>query len=226
MRRTQLVLLAITTVIAIRPARAQEVGVTLDTIVDRLIARENAIIDILRNRHPIVEIYLQNLRRQKGIGYGPRSDEYFLGKAYMAEELEVHSLLGKSQKGSFLKSYNPFGAHPGMGFLPNGFATMSYVDNKGFTKANYKFEYVHKEFLGEVRCLVFDVSPQNPQDHDRFKGRIWVEDQDFNIVRFNGVLTPPARSDRLNFHFDSWRMQMGPGVWLPAYIYMEETNLK
>jgi hypothetical protein len=27
------------------------------------------------------------------------------------------------------------------------------------------------------------------------------------------------------FHFDSWRQYMGPGVWLPSYVYSEESNL-
>jgi hypothetical protein len=226
MRRTQLVFLAITFLFAIRPAPGQEAELTLEQVVDRVIGREAVNLDKLRHRHPIVEVYLQDLRHQKGIGYVPTSDEYFLGKAYMPGDMELHSLLGKSGKGSLLKLYSPFGAHPGMRFIPNGFAGMSYVDARGFNKANYKFEYIHKEFLGEVRCMVFDVAPQNPQDHERFKGRIWVEDQDFNIVRFNGIFTPPARPDGWNFHFDSWRTQMGPGLWLPAYIYVEETNLK
>ena len=27
-------------------------------------------------------------------------------------------------------------------------------------------------------------------------------------------------------HFDSWRLNMRPGTWLPAYVYSEETNMK
>lgn len=226
MRRIQLAFLTITLLFAIRPAPGQEVELSLEQILDRVIGRENANVDKLRHSHPIVEVYLQDLHLQRGFGYVLSSDEYFLGKAYMSGDMEVHSLLGKSENGSVLKFYNPFGAHPGMRFLPNGFAGMSYVDGSQFNKATYKFGYVHKEFLGEVRCLVFDVAPQNPQDPERFKGRIWVEDQGFNIVRFNGVLAPPHRSNRWNFHFDSWRVQMGPGLWLPAYVYVEETNLK
>src|SRR5205085_9874935 len=28
------------------------------------------------------------------------------------------------------------------------------------------------------------------------------------------------------FHFDSWRLNMRTGTWLPAYVYTEESNLK
>ena len=52
-----------------------------------------------------------------------------------------------------------------------------------FDKQHYDFHYVRREFLGEVRCLVFDVTPKKGSGNGRFLGRIWVEDQDFNIVR-------------------------------------------
>ena len=58
-----------------------------------------------------------------------------------------------------------------------------------------------------------------------FAGRVWVEDKEFNIVRFNGTY---ANSSNYNsyFHFDSWRVNMQPDLWLPAYVYSEETAQK
>ena len=50
----------------------------------------------------------------------------------------------------------------------------------------------------------------------RFDGRIWVENQDYTIVRFNGVYTPVSGINGYNLHFDSWRVNMQPGLWLPA----------
>lgn len=229
MRKTQLILLAMALLVSLRPAAGQATGLSIDQVEDRFIARENATVDQLRQLHPIVEIYLQNLHTDKDLGFVPSSDEYFLGKTYMAGEIAMKSLLAKPEKGSFfssLKLNKMFQAHPGMRFLPNGFVGMSYVDSKGFNKTNYKFEYVRREFLGEIRCIMFDVAPQNPNDPGRFQGRIWVEDQDFNIVRFNGKFGPAAKAGQWYYHFDSWRIQMGPGLWLPAYIYTEETNLK
>jgi hypothetical protein len=71
---------------------------------------------------------------------------------------------------------------------------------------------------------VFDVKAK-PKRGTGFVGRIWVEDQNYNIVRFNGTYDPPASGD-VFFHFDSWRENMGPGLWLPAYIYVEESDYK
>ena len=109
-------------------------------------------------------------------------------------------------------------------YLPLGFAEMVILDSD-FQKRYYNFNFVRREFLGEVRCLVIDVEPKPGQRIPRFKGRIWVEDQEYNIVRFNGTYSPQPKS-ALFFHFDSWRLNMRPGTWLPAYIYTEESNLK
>jgi hypothetical protein len=94
-----------------------------------------------------------------------------------------------------------------------------------FDKAHYKLNYVRKEFLGEVRCFVFDVAPAEKVRGARFVGRLWVEDQDFNIVHINGVYTPAVRfslrsfEDEYYLHFDSWRGNVKPGLWLPFFIY-------
>jgi hypothetical protein len=109
-------------------------------------------------------------------------------------------------------------------FLPLGFAQMVILDTD-FQKKYYNFTFVRREFLGEVRCLVIDVQPKEGQKTPRFMGRIWVEDQDYNIVRFNGTYSPQPKMNFF-FHFDSWRLNLRPAMWLPAYIYTEESNLK
>lgn len=113
-----------------------------------------------------------------------------------------------------------------LAFLPRGFAQMAVPDLAGLDRQNYSFEYVRREFLGEVRCLVFDVAPRVQTDPGRFVGRIWVEDREQNIVRFNGTyvpaLTPKGAVAEHYFHFDSWRVNVAAGVWVPAQIYTEE----
>jgi hypothetical protein len=111
-------------------------------------------------------------------------------------------------------------------YVPEGFLQMIYIDTSGFDRQHYQFEYVRREFLGEVRCVVFDVTPLPKSGKGRFKGRIWAEDQNYTIVRFNGVYTPIAGINGFNLHFDSWRLNVQPGLWLPAYIYSQESDLK
>ena len=76
-----------------------------------------------------------------------------------------------------------------------------------------------------MRCLVIDVQPKPEAPAGRFQGRIWVEDNEYSIVRFNGTY---CRAPRNNFylHFDSWRLNLKPGLWLPAYIYSEGSDLE
>ena len=49
--------------------------------------------------------------------------------------------------------------------------------------------FVRRQFLGQVRTLVFDVRPKPGTGSGRFLGRIWIEDRNGNIVRFNGTYT-------------------------------------
>jgi hypothetical protein len=46
------------------------------------------------------------------------------------------------------------------------------------------------------------------------------------VVRFNGTYTGPTDEDasKYYFHFDSWRMNVQPGIWLPVAVYVEETQ--
>ena len=111
-------------------------------------------------------------------------------------------------------------------YIPEGFLQMIYIDTNGFDRQHYQFDYVRREFLGEVRCVVFDVTPLPKSGKGRFKGRVWAEDQAFTIVRFNGVYTPIAGINGFNLHFDSWRLNVQPGLWLPAYIFSQESDLK
>jgi hypothetical protein len=101
---------------------------------------------------------------------------------------------------------------------------MIFIDTNGFDKQHYKFDYVRREFLGEVRCFVFDVTPLEKSGKGRFLGRIWVEDQDYNIVRFNGGYNGGGHTSWY-FNFDSWRTNVQPGLWMPTFVYSEEKDL-
>jgi hypothetical protein len=112
-------------------------------------------------------------------------------------------------------------------YSDTGFMEMMFLDPYGFDQQHYVFSFVRREFLGSVRTWVFDVHPKTDKEGmGRFYGRIWIEDQDGNIVRFNGTYTgsPDPESKDHFFHFDSWRMNVQPGIWLPVAVYVEETQ--
>ncbi len=197
-------------------------AVTLNDVLDRVVQREHLFMAQMRHMHPMVETYLQDLKNDSAGHPTPVKDRYFLGRLEMSDGPEDVSFMG--QPGFGHRMLNKMTGVYSLHFLPLGFAQMVVLDTD-FQKRFYNFTFVRREFLGELRCLVIDVQPKEGQKTARFMGRIWVEDQDYNVVRFNGTYYPQPKINFF-FHFDSWRLNMRQGMWLPAYVYTEESNLK
>jgi len=200
------------------PARK---GVTFDEFVDSAIVQERRLIDLMRNFKPVVETYVQEEKHDSDVQTSPKDDDYFLsrldltGTAPASREFEnpEHGKL-KGQKKA------PWSAEA---FAAGGFAQAVFPDLNHFDRQNYDFKFVRWEILGEVRCVVMDVTPRESSTNRGFLGRIWVEDQDYNVVRFTGTYTSKAFSRR-SFHFDSWRLNTLGIMWMPAYVYTEESD--
>ena len=206
------------------PAPPADQPRTVDQVLDRVITNEQRLYSQIRTYQPLVETYIQNLQADKDLGEVPAGDKYFLGRANFSKGVNLVPLNDTSSKGKrVVGSIGNFFSFA-MQFLPDGFLQMIFIDTNGFDKQHYKFDYVRREFLGEVRCLVFDVTPTDKNNRGRFLGRIWVEDQDFHIVRFNGAYEGNGHSSWY-FHFDSWRTNVQPGIWLPTFVYSEEKDL-
>ncbi|HMI53134.1 MAG TPA: M48 family metalloprotease [Candidatus Saccharimonadales bacterium] len=205
-------------------AAAPQQARTMDEVIERIVNNENRLNQQMKNYSPLVETYIQNLKPDKDLGYIPAGDKYFLGRADFSKGVELVSLTDSGSKGKkIFSSIGNFFSFA-MQFLPDGFLQMIFIDSNGFDKQHYKFDYVRREFLGEVRCLVFDVTPLEKNAKGRFLGRIWVEDQDYNVVRFNGAYGGGGHTSWY-FHFDSWRANVQKGLWLPAFVYSEEKDL-
>ena len=200
-------------------SQAPLTAVQLDEMIERIIKREHDEIAAFDLYSPVVETYIQEVKFKQAFGTVPKSDYYFLGQADFRGRLKVHTMIEGGKKRSFLWS-----------FEPAGFLQMIYIDRGEFDKLHYRFKYSGREFLGEVRCIVFDVSPAPKVRGPRFVGRIWVEDQDFTVVRINGRYAPTNHfswktfEDEYYLHFDSWRTNVKSGLWLPSYVYSQEIN--
>src|SRR5450759_1643666 len=183
-------------------APASAPSTMMDQVVDRAVEREHALMEMLKTRTPLVETYLQNLKFDPQVGRAPAQDHYFLGRMDLDESMDRRDYLSKDTSleshllGGFTKLFK-------FEYKPMGFSWMIYADRADFNRRIYDFKYVHREFLGDVRCIVFDVSAKKGTGKGRFRGRIWVEDQDYNIVRLNGTYEPRPRNAYF-FHMDSW----------------------
>jgi hypothetical protein len=216
-------------------ARAQSIDPTSRTtsnapltpndIVDRMSQAERAVLVLLKTYRPLMEVYLQNLAPDEVRGWVPTDDNYFLGQLKVDEMPSLRPIGQRAPKthGFLLHTRS---SQPSVG---DAFAAMVAPDWQAFERKRYDFKYVRREFLGESRCFVFDVRPR--EGKEGFVGRIWIEDRDYNLVRFNGAshsmdeeLSGLLRRT-LSFHMDSWRVNVAPGVWVPSYVYSEETDL-
>ena len=182
---------------------------------------------LVQNMHkytPVVETYIQNTRPDNELGEVPVSDKYFLGRLVLDKRGINDKSYDKKRGNMFSRVLDRLDSFYKMDYLPQGFMQLVMLSN-GFNSKNYDLKYQRQEFLGDVRTLVFDVVPHKKIKGTHFVGRIWVEDQEHNIVRINGTYEP-QRGGNFYFHFDSWRMNMQPGLWLPAMVYTEDTNVK
>ena len=204
-------------------------------LVQRAIAQEKVLIKNIQLRTPLVETYIQDNRPDVKLYEVPTDDQYMLSRVDFSKgffdksyepKAEVHHGFFKGSLAAMTGLSRALGLEK-FTYQPNGFMEMMFIDPNGFDQQHYVFSFVRREFLGSVRTWVYDVHPKaDVKGIGRFYGRIWVEDDGGNVVRFNGTYTGPTSEDdsRHFFHFDSWRVNVQPGIWLPAAVYVEETQ--
>ena len=155
--------------LASRPAIPHSEPSSQDQMVDRIIEREHDLMKFLESRTPIVETYLQNVTLDSELGPVPKDDRYFLGRMDLSQAIDRRDYMkNQSMENRLLGGFTKFFK---MQYQPLGFSWMIFVDRNDFDRQHYDFRYDHREFLGDVRCLVFDVAPKKDAGKGRFLGR-------------------------------------------------------
>jgi muconolactone delta-isomerase len=90
----------------------------------------------------------------------------------------------------------------------------------------YNFKYVGKEKIDELNLYVFDVSPKVMPDAKKtkerfFMGRVWVDDQDLQIVKTKGKGLPETKINKFPT-VETYREQIDGRYWFPTYSYADE----
>lgn len=220
----------VTALAAVLPLSAQQPAQQSSVVrqaLEKIVKQENELVKTYGTYSPRVETYIQEIHTDKDRTKRIVGDDYFLGRLEVKDGVIEKSFLpsrGVTLKGVMSKVllYGPFLRIFSFQFQPGSFAYPMFLDPQNFDLAHYRFEFVGREFLGQVRCLVFNVRPRLHAGKGLFEGRIWVEDQGYHIVRFNGAY---QKGNNFTFHFDSWRENIRPGLWLPVYVYSEEDDL-
>ncbi len=205
-------------------------------LIDKAIVRERQVIKVVKERAPLVETYIQNMKPDPVMRQVPESDEHFLGRVEFGRIIGDNpyqegpkagakpTTLGRFKNSlSFL---NGVGGSLHLQFHEAGFVQMLLMDSNSFDRQHYNFFFVRNDFLGNTPTAVFDVTPAAKSDRGRFFGRIWIETRNGNVVRFNGDFAGSEKDYQEFFHFDSWRTNVQPDLWLPTSFYVEESDPK
>ena len=192
----------------------------MERLLDRIVAGEQDFLLRMQAYQPFMEVYLQSADE---VLAGYPGDQYAMGRVRLDGDgvgwtpfAESEGFVGKSKKSMVGRLLG------GKGLLARGFAQMIVPDAFDFNRATYTFSFQRREFLGSVRTLVFEVQPRTPRP-GKFVGRIWVEEEDARIVRFNGTYTGGTAKDMF-FHFDSWRVNAAGDFWAPAFVYIQDED--
>ena len=216
----------------LKPTAAQ------NALIDKAILREKDVVKAVRDRAPLVETYIQNMKPDPVLYQVPETDQHFLARVDFSRVIngdEYKDNKGNfgTKKSRFLNFKNSVTALTGISnslrltFHESGFIQMMLMDSNNFDRQHYSFTFVRNDFLGNVPTAVFDVSPSSPRkDFGRFFGRIWIETNGGNVIRFNGDFAGSILSMKEFYHFDSWRTNVQPNLWLPTSFYVEESDPK
>jgi hypothetical protein len=218
---------------------ARKLTAAQNALIDKAIAREKEVVKTVKERTPLVETYIQTMKPDPVLGQVPESDEHHLArvdfnKIIGNDDYAVNKATSQGSGGSklgFFKNSMSYitslGGSLHLTFHESGFVQMVLMDSNDFDRQHYVFSYVRNDFLGNTPTAVFDVTPTSgKRTTGRFFGRIWVETHNGNVVRFNGNFAGSEKDYSEFYHFDSWRTNVQPDLWLPTSFYVEESDPK
>jgi len=87
----------------------------------------------------------------------------------------------------------------------------------------YNFTYSGKERIDELDTYIFDVAPKivpKKVSERFFQGRVWVDQQDLQIVKVRGKGIPEG-NQRFPV-FETYRQQIDGRYWFPTYTYADD----
>ena len=89
----------------------------------------------------------------------------------------------------------------------------------------YNITYVGRQKVDELDTYVFDAAPKvMERNHRYFQGRVWVDQQDFQIVLVSGKNVPDDTRrghEDLSPPFTTYREQIDGKYWFPTYTKAE-----
>jgi len=90
----------------------------------------------------------------------------------------------------------------------------------------YNIRYAGKEKIDDLDLFIFDVTPKVRPDPKKikerlFSGRVWVDDQDLQIVKTKGKGVPETKNNKFPT-VETYREHIDGRYWFPTYSYADE----
>src|SRR5215471_20926310 len=122
-------------------------------------------------------------------------------------------------------TYNPVSTLTEISISPEDMKDLAGVQPFALTLEDlpkYQIDYTGKERVDELNTYTFDVKPHKFIEGERyFQGRIWVDDQDLQVVKAMGQAVPQVK-DQAFPHFESYRENIDGKYWFPTYVYADD----
>jgi len=91
----------------------------------------------------------------------------------------------------------------------------------------YEITYLGHVKVDYLTAYVFTVRPKEiKKGHQYFRGQVWVDDRDLQIVKAQGRNVPELKTkhgENLFPHFTTWRQQIDGKYWFPTYTMADDT---
>ena len=90
----------------------------------------------------------------------------------------------------------------------------------------YNVTYVGRQQVDELSCYIFDVAPKTIEKKQRyFQGRVWVDENDLQIVMSDGKAVPDIinkNNENVFPRFRTYRQNIEKGFWFPVYTRADD----
>ena len=134
-----------------------------------------------------------------------------------------------AKKKGKLEEFNPLSHLGGFftsSYVPEGFLQMIYIDTSGFDRQHYQFDYVRRNSW--EKSVVWSLMSRRCRNRARDASRAasGPKIRTTPSCASTGVYTPLAGINGFNLHFDSWRLNVQPGLWLPSFVFSQESRLE
>jgi hypothetical protein len=90
----------------------------------------------------------------------------------------------------------------------------------------YDIKYIGRETIDQLNTYVFDVGPKKLEKNQRyFQGRVWVDDEDLEIVKTDGKAVPDIKKhgqENVFPRFETFRENIEGHYWFPTYTRADD----